>query len=278
MTTAPARGEHGAAEAAQPSARGASTRPPPAAEAELTPGDRSDAPLPNDDTPAGDGYQPVNLSDNTLELAVNFVLGPAATGGHQDRPNPGARGFGPAAEPEDDGGAGPGGAIGKAKRAGGLLRRRLRPARLGRRGPGRLQRHQRGDQSLRGQGPDTGRFRRVQSRVRDLCVRAQRLPRPGHRPADGALQRDRPGDLAAGRRGQHRDRSCRRRRAGRLRARRGHGDGRDRAAGVLRPGPDAARPDAAGQLAILVLRPRPWQPGIPQRHSSGRWPCCPGST
>ena len=43
MTTAPARGEHGAAEAAQPSARGASTRPPPAAEAELTPGDRSDA-------------------------------------------------------------------------------------------------------------------------------------------------------------------------------------------------------------------------------------------
>jgi O-antigen/teichoic acid export membrane protein len=123
MTTAPARGEHGAAEAAQPSARGASTRPPPAAAAELTPGDRSDPPPADDDSTAGDGYQPVNLSDNTLELAVNFVLGPAATGGHQDRPNPGAGGFGPAGEPEDDGAAGPRAAIGKAKRAGGLLRR-----------------------------------------------------------------------------------------------------------------------------------------------------------
>jgi len=33
-----------------------------------------------------DGYQPVNLADDTLELATSFILGPVATGGHQDRP------------------------------------------------------------------------------------------------------------------------------------------------------------------------------------------------
>jgi len=33
-----------------------------------------------------DGYQPVNLADDTLELATSFILGPAAIGGHQDRP------------------------------------------------------------------------------------------------------------------------------------------------------------------------------------------------
>jgi O-antigen/teichoic acid export membrane protein len=63
--------------------------PRPAASADLHPGDHEDPLHRNGGVPAGDGYQPVNLSDDTLELAVSFVLGPAATGGHQDRPNPG---------------------------------------------------------------------------------------------------------------------------------------------------------------------------------------------
>jgi hypothetical protein len=33
--------------------------------------------------------------------------------------------------------------------------------------------------------------------------------------------------------------------------------------GLPRPGSDLARPDAAGQLALLVLRARPWWPGVP---------------
>jgi O-antigen/teichoic acid export membrane protein len=126
MTTAPARGERGQAGAAQPAARGPNTRPPPPDQ--RAPGEhRHDRPE-DEGTPAGDGYEPVNLSDNTMELAVSFVLGPAATGGHQDRPNPEARAPVAVAEPGDSGPVssgpgGPGGALGKARRAGGLLRR-----------------------------------------------------------------------------------------------------------------------------------------------------------
>ena len=41
-------------------------------------------------------------------------------------------------------------------------------------------------------------------------------------------------------------------------------------AAFLALGTDAARTAAAGQLAIFVLRARARQPGIPQRHASGR--------
>ena len=118
MTTAPARGERGPAGAAQPGARGPDTRPPPPDQ--RTPGEYRDERPEDEGTPAGDGYEPVNLSDNTMELAVSFVLGPAATGGHQDRPNPEARAPEPVATPAEPA---PAGALGKAKRSGGLLRR-----------------------------------------------------------------------------------------------------------------------------------------------------------
>lgn len=109
MTTAPARGEQGAAEEGQ---RGASMRPRPAARPELDPGDRQDA-RPGDDGIPADDYQPGNRSDDTLEFSVSFLLGPAPTGG---RPDP--RGSSPEA-----GGAGPPGGTAKKEPSNGLLRR-----------------------------------------------------------------------------------------------------------------------------------------------------------
>jgi O-antigen/teichoic acid export membrane protein len=77
MTAAPARGEHGAAEPEQLGARRASLPPRLAAGGpERSPGDRADARPGDDAILAGDGYQPV-LSDDTLQLAVSFVLVPA---------------------------------------------------------------------------------------------------------------------------------------------------------------------------------------------------------
>ena len=126
-----------------------------------------------------------------------------------------------------------------------------------------------GGQPLRGPGARGRAVRRVQPRLRDLRVRAQRLARPGHRPAAGPVQRRRPADwrravanctgtalawawcpascalvaaIAAGRHGP---------------------------AGLPRARADAARPAAAGQLAVRVLRPRARQPGVPQRPDLG---------
>src|ERR1700722_8722686 len=91
MTTAPARGEQGAAEADQPSAAGDRMPPTPTARAEPDPGDRGEASQRGDGIPASDGSQPANWPDYTIEHAVSFVLGSAGTGGHLDQPYAGRR-------------------------------------------------------------------------------------------------------------------------------------------------------------------------------------------
>ena len=63
----------------------------------------------------------------------------------------------------------------------------------------------------------------VQPGLCDLRVRPQRVTRPGHRPADGQVQRHRPADVAARRRQLHRDRPGGGPGRRRLRARGGHG-------------------------------------------------------
>ena len=57
--------------------------------------------------------------------------------------------------------------------------------------------------------------------------------------------------------------------AGRLRARGRRAARRHGQAGLPRPRTDAARADAAGQLAIFVLRAWTRRPGVPQRHDLG---------
>ena len=144
------------------------------------------------------------------------------------------------------------------------------PARLGCRRPGGIQPDQLRRQHLRGPHAGGRAVRRVQPRLRDLRVRAQRIARPGHRPADGQVQRHRrcrPGGapwpgctgtadqvgLCIG--------ACVLVAAAVL-----HGAAR---AVIPRPRAYAAGADAAGQLAVFVLRARARQPGLPQRHDLG---------
>ena len=116
--------------------------------------------------------------------------------------------------------------------------------------------------------------RRLQPRLRDLLVRAQRVTRPGHRPADGQVQRHGSPTwrravascsgtatavgLVAG--------ACVLAAAELLMARPGR---------LPRARADAARTDVAGQLAIL----RSSRSGAAARRSSttrsGWWRCCP---
>ena len=72
--------------------------------------------------------------------------------------------------------------------------------RLGRGRPGDVQRQQRRGELLRRPRARGLAVRRVQPGLRDLRVRAQRLARPGHRPAAGQVQQHGPTDVAAGRR------------------------------------------------------------------------------
>ena len=143
------------------------------------------------------------------------------------------------------------------------------PSGLGCRGPGGIQPDQLRDQHLRGPHAGGGSVRRVQPGLRDLRVRAQRVAWPGHRPADGQVQRHRPADLAARRSQVRRDGHERGPGHRRLRACGRRGAER-RGQGLLpRPRADAARAAAAGQLAVLVLRARSRQPGLPQRQRLG---------
>jgi O-antigen/teichoic acid export membrane protein len=121
MTTAPPRGEHGAAEAGPRGAGGESMRPSPTARVE--PVDRGDARRREDGARAGGGYPPGSLPDDTLEHAVSFVLGPApaAAAGHHGPPNPGPPDS--ALTGSDASDAGTAGGSGKKERSNSLLRR-----------------------------------------------------------------------------------------------------------------------------------------------------------
>ena len=135
--------------------------------------------------------------------------------------------------------------------------------------PGGVEPDQLRDRHLR--GPYAGRspVRRVQPRLCDLRVRAQRLPRPGHRPADGQVQRCRRAGVAACRGPVHRDgRQYRPAHRG-LRARGRGGDERPGPGRLPRPRADTARAAAAGQLAVFVLRAWARPPGLPQRQHLG---------
>ncbi len=137
---------------------------------------------------------------------------------------------------------------------------------LGSRRPGHVQHEQLRRQHLYRPHSGGGPVRGIRPGLRDLRLRAQRVTRPGHRPAPGQVQRHGRTHLAAGR---HQVHGHRRDRGPDDRSRhppRGRAAQRYRTAGVPGARADHARTDAAGQLAVLVLRARSRQSGLPERH------------
>ena len=138
------------------------------------------------------------------------------------------------------------------------------PPWLGCRGPGGVQHNERRHGPLCCPYGGGRAVRCLQSRLRDVLVRPQRITRSYFRPADGQVQRHGPPHVAARRRELHGHfrscgAGCRCRCGCGSRAARQHGQVR-----LPRARADAAGADAAGQLAFFVLRTRARKPGIPQ--------------